>query len=215
MSAVETTIDLADYSRYCGPVSLAALLAPMLMTRMDAAQLLVSVQRRRGLITAPGTEPAEMALALAVVGFGAWLYDTSTGQVLGSAMEIARKTPPQNPASKSAAHDIIAASPAAERDALWEHFHNRYADKCTLREWLPMPGAWLVVVDAAEDKHWLALRNGSVISDDRAFDDCRVTDALRLYRSRWQLADLDLALSVARDMPLLCALSAYASEVPT
>lgn len=180
-----TTIDPCRYARYCGPAALAAILSPM--TCESAARLLLGVQRQRGLITAPGTNPDDIVLALMVVGWQAELFDPATGtriETAGQCAARAQRAEPRctmtAPEMHAAVQAVIAASPAKERPILSAHFRRRHSNNLPLCEWMQFGGTWAVVVEDDVAAHWLALRNRAALSDDATlYHDRRVVTALR------------------------------------
>lgn len=178
-----TTEDPAEYSRFCGPRSLAAALD---LPRGTTARLLLAVMRHRGLIEAPYTSEETMLLALHVLGVEVQTYGAATGErceTTAKCIARARDAAPVQPVSKGLAlaqqHEVIAASPEPSRPGLLEHM--RFAKSLRLSDWLRFRGVWLLDVDAPEFAHWVALRDGAVlVSRDSTFWSCRVRKALRV-----------------------------------
>lgn len=179
------TEDPAEYSRFCGPRSLAAVLD---LTPGTTARLLLGVQRRRGVIESPYTSEETMLLGLHVLGVAVQTYGVSSGtrhELTAQCVARALDTAPVQPAEKRQAlaqmHEFIAASPEPSRPSLLEHVRSMFAKSLRLSDWLRFRGTWLLDVDAPEFAHWVALRDGRVlVSDDATYWGCRIRNALRL-----------------------------------
>lgn len=190
MSATPT-IDVIDFARFCGPRSLAAVLPPL--SRTSAAMLLSQVQRHRGAVHSPGTDVEDMLLALDVVSIGAEVWDPLTRAPTGSVAEcIARaRAARPDPAGRNPErirddiHTLIGAAPPESQPGMWAHLRHRYADHPRLREWLALPGEWLIVVDVIDSTHWVAARDHGIIlaEDGQYVDESPVVTALRIIRN--------------------------------
>ncbi len=176
-----TTEDPAEYSRFCGPRSLAAALD---LTSGSTARLLLGVQRPRGVIEAPYTSEETMLLGLHVLSVSVETYDARTGSVrepMAKCVARARDTRPREPMGKDALQAVIALQPEASRPSLVEYVQNMFSKSLRLRDWLRFRGTWLLDVDAPEFAHWVALRDGEVlVSRDTTYWGCRIRNALRL-----------------------------------
>jgi hypothetical protein len=62
---------------------------------------------------------------------------------------------------------------------------DQYADHPRLREWLSLPGEWLVAVHVIDSTHWVAARDHEVLiaEDGQYVDESPVVTALRVIRS--------------------------------
>jgi hypothetical protein len=187
---MDTTIDATAYSRYCGPRSLAS---AMSVSRVTAAHLLLGIQRHRGAVHLPGTDVEDMQLGLDVIGLGAEVWDPLTRASTGSAAECIARARAAAPRSEQRdperirddIHAVIAASPPESQPRMWAHLRNKHAAQPRLREWLALPGEWLVVVHVIDMTHWVAARDHAVLvtEDGQYVDESPVVTALRVIRS--------------------------------
>lgn len=178
-----TTENPDEFTRFCGPRSLAAALD---LTPGTTARLLLGVQRQRGRIEAPSCSEETMILGCHVLGVEVQTYGAATGerrettaQCIARALATAPVQPMDHHVVLAAQMEVIAASPEASRPAMLEHV--QFAKSLRLSDWLRFKGTWLLDVDAPEFAHWVALRDGEVlVSRDSTYWGCRVRKALRL-----------------------------------
>jgi hypothetical protein len=163
-------MNLADYSQFCGPRALRAVLDTPTSAPLGSAcaRRLLEVQHERGVIEAPSTSIETMTIALDRFGYAVEPHDPIHAGPLATPdafLAACRASVPTVPLPLGAANEIIGLAPIEQQPKLWAQHLGRYPDHARLSAWLPAAGTWLFVA-CEVDAHWLASRDGVVISGD-------------------------------------------------
>ena len=153
------------------------------------ALMLLGIQRQRGLVRVPASDPVDVVLVLGLLGAAAEIWDTATATRVETAAECferARREPAQPAKStaetEAAVREVIAGAPPEEQPALWERHQHRHDNKLRLEDWMRrMPGTWIVGAIGPESTHWVAIRDHALlIDDDSTWLDRPLFTALRI-----------------------------------
>lgn len=159
-----------QFAGWCGPSALAAVLTTPERCRLRSGCA-------RDLLAAgaepPSTSTASMVTALERHGFVVEPHDPITGEPCVLVDTGAA------PTSLMAWREVLETAPLP---AVEQCLAALYADHRPLADWLSRGGTWLYVVVLDRTAHWIAVREGRMLTDGD-YADRRVSAALRVRRA--------------------------------